>query len=256
MKLNISNIQHFSVGDGEGIRTTVFFKGCGLRCPWCHNPENLSATPSVLQYKATGKTETYGSLVTVEEILPELLEDRDFFETSGGGVTLSGGEVMLQADGAHAVAVALRAEGVATLIDTAGCIPYSEFEKLHGVVDGYLYDFKTADPEKYRSIGGDLELVTDNLARLRAEGENVRVRIPFIPGFNTDREDVSQICRHLSDIGVTAVEIIPFHRLGASKYEAMGLDYAYKNTETLSKDIVNEAKAMFKEYFEVLSGYR
>ncbi len=255
MKLNISNIQHFSVGDGEGIRTTVFFKGCGLRCPWCHNPENLAAVPAELHYR-NGRTETLGRVVSVEDILPELLEDRDFYETSGGGVTLSGGEVMLQADGARALAAALAAEGVNTIIDTAGCVPYSEFEKLNGAVFGYLYDFKTADPEKYRSIGGDRELVTDNLVRLRADGEHVRVRIPFIPGFNSDDGDVFQICRHLQSIGITAVEIIPFHRLGSSKYEAMGLDYPYKDVETMPKDKVNKVKAMFGEYFEVLSGYR
>ena len=95
--LNISNIQHFSVGDGEGIRTTVFFKGCNLRCPWCHNPENLSASPTALHYLSTGKRETLGRLVSAEDILPELLEDKDFFEESSGGVTLSGGEAMLQA---------------------------------------------------------------------------------------------------------------------------------------------------------------
>ena len=255
IKLNISNIQHFSVGDGEGIRTTVFFKGCSLRCPWCHNPENLTSVPEILRY-GNGRSETLGRLVTADDILPELLEDRDFYETSGGGVTFSGGEVMLQADGARELAAALYENGVSMLIDTAGCVSYSEFEKLRGVVAGYLYDFKTADPEKYRSIGGDLHRVTENLTRLMTDGENVRVRIPLIPGFNSAGTDVTLMCRYLRDMGVAAVEVIPFHRLGASKYEAMGLDYAYRGVETMPKDKVTEAKAMFGEYFEVLSGYR
>lgn len=256
MKLNISNIQHFSVGDGNGIRTTVFFKGCNLRCPWCHNPENLTAAPVELYYKVTDKRELCGKLVTVEEILPELLEDRDFYETGGGGVTLSGGEVMLQADGAAELARTLASEGVATLIDTAGCVPYSEFEKLNGIVQGYLYDFKSADPAKYESIGGNLETVADNLRRLMADAENVKVRIPLIPGFNANAEDMLCICRCLSDMGVASVDILPFHRLGTSKYEAMGMEYSYRNTEPLSHETVKNAEALFREYFEAVSVYK
>lgn len=249
MKLNISNIQHFSVGDGEGIRTTVFFKGCNLRCPWCHNPENLTAVPEELHYK-NGKTETLGRFVTVEEILPELIEDKDFFDTSGGGVTLSGGEVMLQADGARELALALAENEITTLIDTAGCVPYTEFEKLRGVVSGYLYDFKIADPTGYSAIGGDLALVGENLARLMADGENVQVRVPLIPRFNADAENVLGICRYLSNMGVTTVEILPYHRLGSSKYEAMGLEYAYRDTQPMSRDESEALVNVFRDYFE------
>lgn len=250
MNLNISNIQHFSVGDGEGIRTTVFFKGCNLRCPWCHNPENLSAVPVELCYKTTGKTEVCGRLVTVDEIMPELLEDLDFYETSDGGVTLSGGEVMLQADGAAELARALADKGITTLIDTAGCVSYTEFEKLRGVVKGYLYDYKTADAGKYRSIGGDIDLVTENLQRLLADGEFVQVRVPIIPGFNTNAEDVIGICRNLSSMGIKSVEVLPFHRLGSSKYEAMGLDYSYRDIQPLPKTDVESLTEIFREYFD------
>lgn len=249
MNLNISNIQHFSVGDGVGIRTTVFFKGCNLRCPWCHNPENLTASPVELCYKATGKKETCGRIVTVEEILPELLEDRDFYETSDGGVTLSGGEVMLQADGAAELVRALASEGITTLIDTAGCVPYREFEKLSGIVGGYLYDYKTADAAKYKTIGGDIVLVTDNLRKLLADGESVQVRVPLIPGFNTNSEDIMGICRNLSALGVDSVELLPFHRLGSSKYEAMGQEYSYGKTDPMSKAEVTSAAKLFSEYF-------
>ena len=247
----IFDIKEFALHDGAGIRTTVFFKGCNLRCPWCHNPENLTASPEVLCYK-NGKTETLGRLVTVDEILPELLEDRDFYETSGGGVTLSGGEVMLQADGARELAVALKNEGVTTLIDTAGCVPYGEFEKLFAIVHGYLYDFKTADAEKYRAIGGDLALVSENLARLMADGETVHVRIPLIPRFNADAENVLGICQYLADMGVTSVEVLPYHRLGSSKYEAMGLEYSYRDTEPLTRNETDALADIFREYFETV----
>ena len=164
--LNISNIQHFSVGDGSGIRTTVFFKGCNLCCPWCHNPENLSPQPVRLDYRSVKKTELIGRCISVDDILPELLEDKDFYIASGGGVTFSGGEVMLQAKSAAELARKLKENGVTVMVDTAGCVPYSNFTLLNGIVDGYLFDFKTADSEKYRQIGGDLSLVTENVKQI------------------------------------------------------------------------------------------
>jgi len=251
MKLLISNVQHFSVGDGPGIRTTVFFKGCNLRCPWCHNPENLSAKPAVLRYRATGKTEILGKEITVEELIPELLEDRDFYEASGGGVTLSGGEVLLQAQGAGLLTAVLRAEGIGVLIDTAGCVPFSAFEQLRGLASGYLYDYKTADKGKYAQIGGDLYRVEDNLVRLLAAGEQVQVRIPLIPDFNTDPESVDAICSALKKIGVTAVELLPFHRLGSGKYEAMGLSYPYRDCQPLSKEALFELRDRYSRAFQV-----
>ena len=252
MLLNISNIQHFSTGDGEGIRTTVFFKGCNLRCPWCHNPENLSAAPSVMRYKAIDKTEILGRKVEIEDILPELLEDKDFFLQSGGGVTLSGGEVMLQADDVAVLVKKLNEYGISVLIDTAGCVPYKEFEKLNPLVQGYLFDFKTANVQNYREIGGDLETVTQNLTRLISDGANVQVRIPLIPDFNTDEGSILEICERLKAIGIGEVELLPFHRLGSAKYEALGLDYQYKNYELLSKDKLDEIIKQYSKYFKVI----
>lgn len=252
MLLNISNIQHFSTGDGEGIRTTVFFKGCNLRCPWCHNPENLSAAPSVMRYKAIDKTQTLGKKVSIEDILPELLEDKDFYLQSGGGVTLSGGEVMLQADGVAALVKKLNEYDISVLIDTAGCVPYKEFEKLNPFVQGYLFDFKTANVQNYREIGGDLEMVTQNLTRLISDGANVHVRIPLIPDFNIEKEDISGICEYLKEISIEEAELLPFHRLGSAKYEALGMNYQYKNHEFIHPEKLNEIKEQYSKYFKVI----
>ncbi len=252
MKLNISNVQHFSVGDGEGIRTTVFFKGCNLRCPWCHNPENLTFLPVTAEYPALGKTEILGKEAEAEDLLTELLEDKDFYIQSSGGVTFSGGEVMLQADGVLSLAEMLSKNGVSVLIDTAGCVPYKEFEKLKGAVSGYLFDFKTADASKYRKIGGDLEVVSSNLKKLIAGGERVHVRIPLIPDFNTDEDSVNAICAHLKEIGIKEVELLPFHRLGSGKYEALGLRYEYKNCEPLSAEKLEKIKEQFAKSFNVI----
>ena len=249
MKMNISQLQHFSVGDGEGIRTTVFFKGCNLRCPWCHNPENLTFAPVTAHYKATGKTEIIGRECDAEDLLPELLEDKDFYLRSSGGVTLSGGEVMLQAEAAAHLARLLGENGVPVLIDTAGCVPYGEFEKLNPYVSGYLFDFKTADAEKYKSIGGCLETVSKNIAALLADGMNVYIRIPIIPDFNTDEADIRAIGEHLRSLGIKEAQLLPFHRLGSAKYEALGLSYAYRSYEPLSADTLEKIKMQYSEYF-------
>ena len=249
--LNISNIQHFSVGDGEGIRTTVFLKGCNLMCPWCHNPENLSKKPTTLHYQATGKTETLGQLITEEEVLSELLEDKDFYCESNGGVTFSGGEAMLQASELVPLAKLLAENGVSVLVDTAGCVPYASFQILNSFVTGYLFDFKTADGDQYREIGGDLGLVVENITRLRKDGKAVRIRIPLIPGFNTSPRSTQAICEHLRDVGIQHVDLLPFHRLGSAKYEAMGLEYAYQTQQPLTKDDLGKIEAIYKTYFSV-----
>lgn len=249
--LNISNVQHFSVGDGEGIRTTVFFKGCNLRCPWCHNPENLSKKPTTLHYQATGKTETLGRFVSAEELLPELLDDKDFYDESRGGVTFSGGEAMLQASELVPFVKLLTDNGVSVLVDTAGCVPYSSFQMLNPFVTGYLFDFKTADGDQYREIGGDLGLVTENIRRLREDGMTVRIRIPLIPGFNASPSSTRAICERLRDVGIQHVDLLPFHRLGSAKYEAMGLKYAYQTQQPLTKDELGKIEAIYKTYFSV-----
>lgn len=249
--LNISNIQHFSIGDGEGIRTTLFFKGCNLKCPWCHNPENLSFEPVTLHYEDVGRKEVRGKKVMIEEIVPELLEDKDFFVNSNGGITFSGGEVMLQAKEAAELAAFLKKQGVSVLIDTAGCVPYRNFKYLNSIVDGYLFDFKTADAQKYKEIGGNLDVITENLKRLLNEGVHVRVRIPLIPNFNIDKDSILQMSSALLELGVKQVDLLPFHRLGSGKYKAMNLIYSYQDKKPLSKDILIEVKKQYEEFFEV-----
>lgn len=250
MKINISNVQHFSVGDGQGIRTTVFFKGCNLCCPWCHNPENLSFSPVVLRYEAIGKTEVMGKKVTIDDLLPELLEDKDFYHESGGGITLSGGEVMLQPEGAGELAKKLNEHGISTIIDTAGCVSYDAFEKVNPFVKGYLFDFKTAEENKYREIGGDLKTVTENLRKLLKSGAKVQIRIPLIPDFNTDESSVIRICETLAGIGVKEVELLPFHRLGSGKYEALGIDYLYRDCQPIPKEKLDEINKLYSKYFK------
>ena len=242
MRLNISDIQHFSTGDGPGIRTTVFLKECNLRCPWCHNPETISPTPVTLTYKNAHKTVTYGRSMTVEAVLAEVMEDADFYLASGGGVTISGGEPLLQYEAVAVLAKALQDRGISVILDTAGCVAWSRFEAVLPFVDTVFFDWKTSDPSFMKErIGGDLTLVQKNLTRLIAWGTDVHIRIPLIPDVNTTAEAVAATVRHLREAGAKTVALLPFHRLAVGKYEAMGLEYPYRDTPPLP---VEEAKAI------------
>ena len=252
MNLFVSDIQHFSVGDGPGIRTTVFCKGCNLRCPWCHNPETISPAPVTLTYSKAGKTVTYGRSMTVEEVVTEVMEDADFYRESSGGVTISGGEPMLQYEAVAALAEALRGRGISVILDTAGCVAWRRFETVLPFVDTVFFDWKTSDPAfMSERIRGSLPLVKDNLTRLLQTGKDVHIRIPLIPGVNTSQEALTAIAADLREAGAKNVALLPFHRLAAGKYEAMGLDYPYRDTPPLPAEDLSRAAAYLSEFFTV-----
>ena len=260
--LNVSCVQHFSTGDGPGIRTTVFLKGCNLHCPWCHNPENISPQPQTLVYPQADKRVSYGRLRSIDDVAAEVLEDLEFYglntDATGagiapdaGGLTLSGGEPLLQSKAAAALVRMLEARGVPAVIDTAGCVPWPRFEPFLGHVQAFYFDYKTGDEQLCRELlGGDLGLIRDNLTRLLAAGEPVRVRIPLIPGVNTDIAAIEQICAQLTAAGAGNVDLLPFHRLGSAKYAALGLDYPYKHTPPPDKDVIDAARTIYAKYFE------
>ena len=152
---------------------------------------------------------------------------------------------MLQAQAAAELANLLKEKDVPVLIDTAGCVPYRQFEALNPFVAGYLFDFKTADAKKYRVIGGNLKLVTDNIRRLMSEAKELRIRIPLIPGFNADEASVSAIARYLMEMGIRDADLLPFHRLGSGKYEAMGLQYAYGQIQPMPRQELADIQGLF-----------
>ncbi len=248
MMLNISSIQHFSVGDGDGIRTTVFLKGCNLRCPWCHNPETIPAHPVTLHY-AHGN-ECNGCLMPIDEVIAEVLEDKDFYGKDGG-VTVSGGEPLLQIKAVTELVRRLKEQGVPAVIDTAGCVPYAAFETLGALVHTYHFDLKAPDARGYRITGGSFELVRDNLARLIADGRRVRVRIPLIPGFNDDTGTTVRMIAVLREIGANEVDLLPFHRLGSGKYDALEQVYAYREMPPMTRTHAEAVAEHYRPYFHV-----
>ena len=251
IKLNVSDIQYFSVGDGDGIRTTLFLKGCSLRCPWCHNPETISAESQTLSYPG-GRTLIHGKIMTADELFPLLARDKEFFAASGGGVTVSGGEPLLQSRALVPLLKMLKEEGINVIIDTAAGLPWSHFEDVIDLCDCFFVDYKSPRAEVYRdTVGGSLETIEQNIGNLMRRGSELHIRIPLIPGVNDSEGDALLACERLTDLGVKKVDILPFHRLGSGKYSAMGLSYPFASTEPPSKEKIKSTVDLFSSYFTV-----
>ncbi len=269
----VFDIQRFSIHDGPGIRTTVFLKGCPLRCLWCHNPEGMSPSPviSFLPEKCmacgecvrtcpngahrftsggNGSTSTHdydrerceacgrctvtcdtralefvGRRVTVDEVMKEVLQDRAFYITSGGGLTVSGGEPLAQCDFTRELLAAARDEGIHRCVETSGFASWARFKPVLHLVDLFLFDFKETDSRRHAEFTGQSnEIILQNLRALHAAGANIQLQCPIVPGFN-DREDhfagIAALARSLPRL--QGVRLLPYHPLGKSKLERFGL---------------------------------
>lgn len=277
MTATIFNIQRLSFVDGPGIRTTVFFKGCNLKCAWCHNPESQAFAPQLLFYKEKctncgkckevcpnnlqkcdlcGKCEMVcpakarrvcGKQYTVEQLAQEIAKDKVFFESSNGGVTFSGGECMLQADFLAKILKCTKKLGIHTAVDTAGCVKWENFERIIPYTDLFLYDVKCIDGNMHKKfIGADNALILENLSKLLKKGCNVIVRIPLIVGVNDTLEEMQKIKDFLAKHGYqTGVEILPYHALGENKWRAIGVEP--KKFKAPSNEKIEQFQNMFKK---------
>ncbi|MCR8908412.1 radical SAM protein [Thermophilibacter sp. ET337] len=253
----VTNVQRFSLHDGGGIRTVVFLKGCPFRCPWCCNPENLSAEPEVSLKERlcmhcsprpggapcatapedcpTGAKELLGRTRTVDDLVAEVARDGAFFEESGGGVTVSGGECLLRQDFLLAFLEACRAEGLSTAVETTLALPLEDPARLVAACDVLLVDFKIADRARSLEVTGiDPELRDANLRTVLGLGARVVARMPIIPGFTDDDACVAANVARIRELGLSRVDVLPFHQLGQGKYDATGRDYALRDVPQLS----------------------
>ncbi len=231
----IFNIQRFSIHDGPGIRTIVFFKGCAMRCAWCCNPESQSF--DIQTIIEGGREKTVGRDVTIADIMPEILADMPYYRRSGGGVTLSGGEVLCQADFAAELLAECQAAGLHTAIESAASLSYEKIEKLLPYLDLYLMDIKHMNSAKHKEYTGHAcELIHENARRVAKSGAELIIRTPIIPTFNDSAEDVRAIARFAKEIGAREYHLLPYHRLGQDKYSGLGRSYSMKDTEPPAKE--------------------
>jgi len=265
-RARIFEIKRLAIHDGDGIRTTVFFKGCPLKCIWCHNPEGISHQPQIAYYskKCIGCMECvdacpsgahrneggvhqfdralcqncqacasrcfgealtfFGVEVTVDELLPLLLEDKDFYDTSGGGVTLSGGECLMQADFCAELLKQLKARGIHTAVDTCGFVPRQALDQVMPYTDVFLYDVKTIDEDVHiRCTGQSNRVILENLRYLDEQGKTTQIRIPYVPDYNADQ--MEKIRNFLSGLNhVDEVRVLAYHNYAGSKYDALGME--------------------------------
>ena len=285
----VFNIQKFSIHDGPGIRTTVFLKGCPLRCKWCANPESQIAKVQVLYdakkcvqcqkcvhtcpeqaislsengrihinfEKCTGCLECVrgcpgraltheGEQKTVDEVLDACMQDADFYAESGGGVTISGGEGMVQPDFVEALILRLKENSVHTAIETTGCVSSQVFQRLAPQFDLLLFDVKHFDSAKHEwGTGVGNGQILENLRWANDQGLNILPRIPVIPGFNAELEDAEGISALLADIGLKRVQLLPFHQMGERKYEFLNRDYALTGVKALHPEDLKDYQQVF-----------
>lgn len=276
LQATVSDVQRFSTDDGPGIRTTVFFKGCNLRCAWCHNPETQSCKPQILYYQnkcvqcgeckkvckyslqaciacgecervcVNGAREFCGKTYTVQALFDEIKKDELFYQTSGGGVTFSGGECMLQTAFLQSILRLCKAHGIHTAVDTAGAVEFARFEHVLPYTDLFLYDIKAMDKATHlQYVGADNTQIIHNLQALCERGARVWVRIPVIDGVNTTEQEMHAISKLVNACNVERVELLPYHAFGEHKYQALG------RQGTSFKRPTDEQLQAFAELFSV-----
>ena len=290
----IFNIQKFSTHDGDGVRTTIFFKGCPLRCMWCHNPESqhyykelifhhhkctacgrcvakckqgansivdgkivfdrskCTACGVCTDWCITEARELAGKEYTVDALVKEAMKDKIFYEQSGGGVTLSGGEVMASQhmDYVEEVCRKLHENGVSVFIDTSGYTDYENLKRILPYVDVFLYDIKVMDPEDHKKyIGVDNSLILENLKKLSDDGAGLYIRLPIIQQVNATDEHIESVIHFLKENNIHArqVNLLPYHDIGKGKYASLDMEYHEDEMSVPVSELMEHFKSMFEE---------
>lgn len=264
----IFNIQRYSLNDGQGIRTVVFFKGCPHTCPWCANPESMSPKIETVRRESkclhcatclqdaeecpSGAWENIGRDVTLESLEREVLKDDVFFRASGGGVTLSGGEVLMQAEFATRFLQRLKQWGIRTAIETAGDTSPRRLLPLAQACDEVLFDLKIMDCAQARQVlSMNQPRVLENFRLLVTEGIKVIPRLPLIPGYTLNPENVARILAFLAPLRIEEIHLLPFHQYGEPKYSLLDREWAMAGIKAPEPEEIAPIQAMVEQ-----AGYR
>ena len=286
----VFNIQRYSLHDGPGIRTVVFLKGCSLTCQWCCNPESIQMSPQItfnrerclgcdrcidvcptgaksrdgyrpekcilcgrcVEVCPSGALELLGKRMSIFEVVREVEKDRLFYETSGGGVTLSGGELLVQSTFSVALLEELARYAIHTAIETSGYGPWVNLKQIVDTCDLVLFDLKHMDSESHRKhTGVPNELILENALkiaeRIIGTGKEMIFRVPLIGGVNTDRVNIETVARFALKAGVREVHLLPYHRLGESKYRKLGMEF-YLEAFHPSDDLISTIRGILESH--------
>lgn len=260
----VFNVQRFSLHDGPGVRSTVFMKGCPLHCAWCHNPESQSSAVTFVRLShrcmhcsrcsdeelaapvvtgrdhrdvalcPTGALQNVGTPTDADALVGTLLRDRIFFDESGGGVTVSGGEPLTQAAFVTDLLHRLQDEGVHTALDTCGFARWADLRDAAAHANLVLYDVKLLDDTRHRAATGvSNQLILDNLQALSAVHRAIWIRIPIVPGINDDHDNLAATAAFLRPLpGIVRVDLLPYHPTGEAKFARVGMDCTLGGTAT------------------------
>ena len=283
---SVIDIKRFAVHDGDGIRTTVFLKGCTLHCLWCHNPEGINPAPQLAYYqnkcincgecvrvcssnaqrivegqhvfkreacKACGKCETvclgkalkfYGHRMSTEQLIPILMEDEMFYKQSGGGITISGGEALTYPKFCAELLRQMKDRGINTAVDTCGNVPVTSFKQVIPYTDTFLYDIKAIDEDVHiKCTGHSNKQILSNLEYLDALNCRIEIRIPYVPGYNSNQID--KIVEYLRPFNnIVRVRVLAYHNYAGSKYSALGMENTLP-ADLPDDDEIKQAQALF-----------
>lgn len=249
----IFDIKRYAIHDGPGIRTTIFFKGCPLRCWWCHNPEGLRPGIETISpgdgEKSRKEPRLVGEKRTVQSVMKEITRDVVFFDESGGGVTFSGGEPLMQPGFLRALLAGCGREGIHRVVDTCGYAPPDALASVVDLVDLFLYDLKFVDPALHRKYTGkDNRFILSNLREIHRRSRKTVIRFPVVPGVTDSRENISRISRFLSPLeNIRDIDLLPFHSLAAGKYRRLNIRNRLDPApEPVSREALDEITGFFR----------
>ena len=248
--LNVSgrifDIQKFSVHDGPGIRTIVFLKGCALRCRWCCNPESQKFEIQTMMQN--GKEKTIGRDITVRDVLEVVKQDMPFYRRSGGGMTLSGGEMLCQSEFALALLKAAKASAINTAVETTGFAPYEKIEKMLPYIDTVLMDIKHMDSAKHKEFTTQPnERILENAVKIAENAKKLIIRVPVVPTFNDTEAEIRAIAEFAASLkGVDEINLLPYHRFGKDKYDGLGREYLMGDIPSPTDEHMEKLKVVAK----------
>jgi pyruvate formate lyase activating enzyme len=254
----IFDVKRFAVHDGPGIRTTIFFKGCPLDCQWCHNPESRHLRPERLimnghhrcpRWLRTDEPDVVGKEVSVDECIREIEKDVVFYDQSGGGVTFSGGEPLIQPDFLEAVLRECSRRGIHTAIDTSGHARWPTIEPLLEHTDLFLYDLKLVDEDEHRSwTGVGTRTIHENLRLLHDAGARIIVRVPLIPGVTDTTENLAGIGALVGQLPlIREINLLPYNSIAPDKYRRMGKSDRLGRLQRQTEEDLLALKSLFAE---------